>query len=208
MSDIKAQLNKGLIFFCGLFFLFSCKEKYLEPMEYIGYIENEKNGLIVSKEVGEYIFSAHYAPVEYCALKKLKEEHISSADLEKEKMEMDGLQYFNFRVELKNSGDILKSVSGSQQDYNHLVQHLSFGMQNDMALVENADTFPCRLFHFERTYGVAPYYTFVMAFDAGGNEKHSTSTLVYFDKIFGVGTLKFEIKEESKKNIPLLKTVS
>lgn len=107
----------------------------------------------------------------------------------------DGLVYFDLRIshnEIK--GDLLKSLADDGGHYEKLIKYCSFGIQRDLKLVTTSgDTIPCATALFERTYGMIPGITILTAF-VKPEKLESDLTLVFNDKIFQKGPLKFVFK--------------
>src|SRR5438105_2151917 len=70
------------------------------------------------------------------------------------------MTYFNLKIELTNGqGEILKYNLASPQQYDSRIKYISFGMQNDIFIVQNSDTLRPGLYQFERIFEVAPIAT-------------------------------------------------
>lgn len=185
--------------------------KELVPRDYAKWIENTNNGLRIEKEIGDYIFDIQYKPLDYAALLEIKKDSVSKQEIEKIKKEMEGLQYYTLKISAKNfSGDILKYKLNDMGNYSKRVEYFSFGMQNDLKIIEQGDTLPCTLHHFERSYGLSPYITFDLGFqdkDEKKEKKESDEKIVYYnDSILGIGPIKIAFKNKDIQNIPRLKT--
>ena len=73
----------------------------------------------------------------------------------------------------------------------------------DLTLVNDLDSSKCVLSHHERTYGDTPYETLLIAFKNNLTEKKDLQ-LVFRDRVFGFGTVKFLFKSEDLLEIPEL----
>lgn len=181
-------------------------KKSLEPVEYVKWIENPENGLKVEKPIGDYQFTLLYKPLEYIVLKEAKQLEIKKSELKKGVEEISDFDYFTFQIgTVKNVEDVLKFGVNTNEEFQKRVDYFSFRMQNDLKLVDGKDTLQCSLFHFERTFGIAPYCTFVLGFEKGGKELKN-KTLIYNDEILGLGPVKLMIQAENLNNIPQLIT--
>jgi len=191
--------------------LFSCTPDELEPMEYVRWVENENNGLKVSRQIGEFIFTVQYKPLEYKILQKLKDPGITYDRLEEEKKEIEDMQYFTFTVKVKDSNiSPLKYNLENDNDYYGRLEYFSFHIQNDFRLIDGKDTLNCLLHHFERTYELTPENTFVLAFRAPQNKSpdeifFEDKTFIYEDKILNTGKVNLIIKAENLNQIPNIK---
>ena len=185
-------------------FLMGCKES-LEPRALAFFVENEKNGLVQFREVEDLELKVQYKPIDYQVVIEKRKEILSSDEVNAVRKELDGLLYFNFSFRLKNGESTLKKLaSGAESKYGGLIRYISVHMQDDFKLVAGEDTLNCVLYHFERNYGMLPFETVSIAFEALQDEETDLQ-LIYDDRIFNIGRQQFTIKEESLYNLPSLK---
>ncbi len=192
-----------LIFGCLIFSL-SCKNEGISSSEYIKWVENEGNGLNVSKRYGNYNIMAQYKPIPYQALRQSKIAKPSKNKFKNQLKELEGLDYFNLVISLNtNTGDVLKEQIESEQDYYNRIKYFSFDIQKDLSLTDGSGkTKPCVFSHFERNYGLASSITILMAFEADNQE--TDKTILYKDKVLGLGTVKLLISKSAIEQIPEL----
>lgn len=218
-------MRKIIFISLSLSFLFSCSEKAKEsftfsdlipsifvsssssakvasPAEYISFIENEENGLRVTKEIERIRFTLQYKPLDLAVLSELKGKSKDEKLFRKTRKEFEGMQYFNFRVESSTGPDLLK-FDGTIDDGTKM-NYLAFEMQKDLFLVDGLDTLPCRIFHYERTYNIAPYSDFILAFEESAKNNKHDKTLIFEDRLFNTGTIKLKIRREDILNVPTL----
>lgn len=175
-----------------------------KPKDYVKWVEDENNGLKAKKNIGVYSFELQYKPLEYVVLREQKNKLTNNDMLLSETEKIKDLQYFTFRIGVPGSNDeAIKNGAANYSEYQKRVNYFSLQMQQDLRLIDGTDTLACVLHHFERTYGVDPYSTFVLAFEKGEKENQS-KTFIYNDNVLGVGPVKFTIDSEKFKNIPHL----
>jgi hypothetical protein len=191
----------------GLFSNSSAPER-LQPVEYVSWIENPENGMKQEKVIGDLSFTVQYKPLEFIALKTLGPSAANEKTVQEARKEYEGMQYYTLTIN-NNAGvsDLLKYEVSDMQEYQQRVSYFSFDMQRDLLLVEGEDSLRCRLFHYERVYGLAPYATFLLGFDlpAKKSQEVRDKLLVYRERVFETGMLKFRIKAENLNNVPELK---
>lgn len=189
--------------------LTSCAKKALDPSGYMQWVEDEKNGLRVNKQVGDLIFILQYKPVDYVVLQEVKDPDISREVYEKTSDNFKGMQYFTFRIKTSQGNmSPLKYNLSAQEEYFGRVEYFSFRMQQDIKLIDGKDTLNCALHHFERDYELTPANTFVLGFELpAGQEKNETrdKIFIYNDRVLGAGTIKIGINKRDINNIPTLK---
>lgn len=192
--------NKWMIPVMLVLFISSCVKKKLPASEYVNYIESEKNGLNVSKTIGDICYRVQYKPQDYILLKENK----SDQSIVK-KQDLKDMQYYTLQYALKEKNeDILKAHLNNSNEYYARSNYFSFDLQQDIYLVEGKDTLPCRLFNYVNSYGLSPKADFVLAFDKTANTAKEDKTIVIEDKVYGGGVIKLKIEKENIKDIPEL----
>lgn len=185
----------------------SITKERMSPGSYVKWVEDEKNGLKEHKVIDDMVYTAQYKPYDYIICEEEKKDVIPDTIVKSELKELNGLQYIDLKIALKSGqGELLKYNLPSTEDYNGRVNYFSFGMQKDIQLIQNGDTLPCVLFHFERIYDIAPYATFLMGFPLGKHPE-ADKTLQFSDHVFNKGIIKFFFKGKEVKNTPSLETI-
>lgn len=185
-------------------FFASDAPKELGPAEYTTWCENAENGLVASKTIGDFEYTAFYKPTNYIALKEYNNFADVNADgLQKKISELGDMEYFNFRIRsLTQSNELLKLNLNNEGEYFNRIEYFSFKMQNDFQLVEGTDTLKCQLYHFERVYGLSNSATIMLGFE---KRKHKAELSLYFnDKVFNNGNVILNITKRSINNTPKL----
>lgn len=188
------------------------KNVSLPRPEYVHWIESRESGLTAEKKIDKLLYSVQYKPVHYEALIRMGNEGVSQEKLRILEHELSGMQYYTLRVSAKDyPGEVLKYKLPDTDEYYRRIEYCSFRMQEDITLVDNNDTLPCRLFHFERVFGVAPEATFVLAFEDTRSEadkqagRYETEKMISFnDELFGMGIINLRIPKAHLNNIPRL----
>jgi hypothetical protein len=107
--------------------------------------------------------------------------------------EMDGYNYFNIKFEKGGENKLAKEK----------IMYLDFDMQNDFALVSGKDSvLPAICQRIQN--GHASSYEYMLAFEKKRKNDKVDFTVVYKDKIFGIGTIAFVYKLEDINKIPTL----
>jgi len=187
---------------CSLLFLFSCKKEYSNK-EIVSWVKNPENGLRKSKEIDGLKLDVLYKPHTYLLADKLKDKDLSPEEYQKEKEQLGNLQYFDLRLGTvgKRWGDILNYKVNNVEEQQDRIHYLSYQMQNDLFLIEGNDTLKCRLYHFERSYDLAPHRTFLLGFEQG-HLPNEDKILVLDSESFKTGPLKLKFRQEDLAKIP------
>jgi hypothetical protein len=179
----------------------------LEPGRYVQWCQNTDNGLKKNKEIGDITYLLFYKPIEYVIAQELQSDSISQSIYRRKNSELEGLDYFDFKIQLTSSeGELLKYRVGSTVEYQERLNYFAFQMQKDLKMVEGMDTIDCELFHFERAYDVAPYAVFLLGFPKQ-NSDAKERTFFYQDNMFHKGIIKFTYTKEEMRDVPKLKTI-
>lgn len=195
----------GVIILTAGLLVFGFNEKELNAEDYVTFIESENNALMNIKKIDNLSFQLQYCTDEYLLLMEHKTDNIPNALIEEKKRENDSLVYFKLRISAKGTNDVLSHQISSTDEYYSRIQFLSYELEENIALLNGNDTIFPALFHFERTYGVAPFADFIMAFHTKIKENDDFQILID-DKSFGSGLLKFTYSNNDIQNIPKLKT--
>jgi hypothetical protein len=172
--------------------------------EYVDWNAEEKQ-LVYNKELDEYEFTVKYIPAELIVIREMRADTgaVDKKIFGEQVREKENLHYLVFKMKAHHTDDILKKISYSAGEYSGVVQYMSFDIQKDLKLIENGDTLSCVLCHFERSYGLSPYCSFVLGFEK--MKKSSTINdliFLYEDKILNVGPVKILIKKEDLEDMP------
>lgn len=181
----------------------------LEPVDYVNWVEHTDNGLAVKKQLDNYAFELQYKPLNYIVLKDNSEQIFSEKEMKQRINEIDGMQYFTFRISDEKGGDLLRNNITAVDQFSKRLAYFSNTMQKDVKLIENSDTLSCLLFHFERTYGVDPRSTFILGFPLSnkneGTFSSSDKIFLFDDNELGAGPVYMTISADKINQVPLLK---
>ena len=122
---MKVSEKRILILIVSVVFLFSCSQnkstdkrdsgdagnffssifsashsEYLSPDEMMKYVINSDNGLLKSKKINEYTYSVKYKPVPYIISREANSNEISKEEFVNRSEKLDGMQYFDLRLEV------------------------------------------------------------------------------------------------------------
>ena len=180
----------------------------LPVSDYVKWVQDFKNGLRKEKKMDDLNFILQYKPAEYIVCMEEREEKMYDTLLKSRVNDLKEMQYYDLKIMLnKEEGELLKYNLSSKEQYEKRVNYFAFRMQDDIQLVEGKDTLPCVLYHFERTYDVAPYCTILVGFNLDTKNIQKQKTFLFHDRTFNKGLLKFTFKENKLTNLPKLETI-
>lgn len=201
---MKAFKILGLSLF-GFLLFSACKNEVL-PSELVGYVANPENGLHKIKTVGDLKVDLQYKPLAYMISNELRKNDIPQSAFQQRASELDGLQYYNLKLSVDQPGkDITNYEVYDDAAQQNRLYYLSFGMKQDISLVQGQDTLKPVLYHFERSFNLTKHRTFVVAFKEHDLEHQLDKTFVLESPELGTGPIKLKIQKDDLQNTPSLK---
>ena len=181
----------------SMLFLFGCKdndaitdeseirERYFD-LEEVGWKSHEHR-----QELDNINYNAAEVPVAYYILNKLGNKDLLAVDSIEKANKRERIIEFNFSEDGKK--DLLEEVF-TGMGHEEAVKYMSFSIDKDFYVVTSKkDTITCSGAVFESSFKVTPACKLLLFFgDIDPNEKIQ---LVYNDRLFGKGTLKFKLEE-------------
>lgn len=188
--------------------LFSCaKKQELTKEAYLAEVTEKKEPLLMVKKFDDISFAVKYRPLEEMVLFDLKDSVLTQKSFEKVSEKYTDMHYFTFSIESAKEKEIIAHNNTDQNEYFMNLDYLVNSIQYDFYLLEGNDTLPCSICHYERNYGISSINNLNLAFEKKNKSKATANeiTLVYDDKLFQVGKLKFRVDKETIENLPGLK---
>jgi hypothetical protein len=168
--------------------------------EFVGWVQSYEHGLHVKQVFSEYEFDVQYQPNAYRAL--LRNPNITEAEYAQEQ-DGDALQYYTLTISLQDKNtDFLNYGISTMEEKQQKLYYYSYNFQDDIHLEEGGKTFPCALYHFERSADVSNSRTFVLAFEKA-DEVSKTARLVINGESFGTPPVHIEIEKNTLPTVIL-----
>lgn len=196
---MKAFKIKNISFALVLLF-FSCgKEKKEDNLVDDGSIryqlfQLEKKGWkskLHSQAVDDINFTATEVPIQFYLLKDQGNQDLFTIDSLYQENKTE--RVIEFTYEQEDEDDLLKEKF-TTLSYEDGVKYMSFSLDKDFYVVTSKkDTIKCSGVSYERNFKIAPFQK-VLLFFSGIDPKEKIQ-LIYNDKLFKKGTLKFQFKD-------------
>lgn len=196
------QKFPSYLFIVLAFVLCSCNRS-LAPGEYVKYVENPENGLLVKGNANGIRYSLQYQPTEYLVMLQLKSFNIPPDQFNEQYSRFKGIEHYVLRIYKHDMDSLVSKATDSAKVRKGMTEYLDFGIQKDFKMVVGNDTIPCGISECESSMGMLPYYSFVLGFPI--KEKAGDREFLYGNKMIGTGDVKLLIKEKSIRGIPKLK---
>ncbi len=189
------------LFLFGALVLCSCRRS-LPPREYVNYVENPSNGLLLSQKSKGVYYTLQFQPTDYVVMLELKSFSIPSETYKIQYDRFKDLEHYVFRIGRRDI-DSLVSKSKDTVAKKSLLPYLNFKIQKDIKLIEGTDTVPCAIAQCESNFGMTPYYTIVLGFKA--NEYSGDREFLFTNTFLNSGNIKIMVSGSKIKRIPKLK---
>lgn len=170
----------------------ACGKKKLSKNEMILFINNPENGFVAENKVNKINFKLKFEPEIYLLAK-------NEFDAEN-KIKPHHQFILNISVDGFNE-EVFKYNLSSIKDYDNRIKYANSSLINDIILVNNNDTFLCKIHHYERSFGLNKGSNILFQFE-DFNYLNGDLKIIYNDNIFNTGKQFFVFKEATLKNIP------
>ncbi len=195
--------NKYILNIFFVFLFVACGKKELLPQDYSSWVKDYSNGIHKKREVSKIVFDVQHKPSDFIILNE-KGGAVDKSIFLKRTQELQGLQYYTLKINIAgDKQDFLKYGIQSEKEYYDKLYYYSFNFQKDIYLEQGEKIFPCKFFHFERSYDLTASRTFIIAFENTDNT--ADKTLVINSKDLGLGPVKINFAKEDLNLIPQLK---
>jgi|SRR6185312_8918102 len=197
--------QKILTFLLVLIYMFSssCGRGSLPPQEYVRYIENPDNGLLLSSTVNGVKYTLQYQPTDYLVMLELRSFSIPPEIFQEQYNRFKGIEHYVFRIDKRELDSLATKAKDTAIIRKGMIEYLDFKIRKDIKLVEGSDTIPCGIAECEISAGMLPYYSFVLGFNT--KNYWGDREFIYENKMIGTGLLKLVLKNSRVKRIPKLK---
>jgi hypothetical protein len=189
----------------GLVVLGSCRSK-LTPVDYVRYVNDEKNGLKKVSRIEGWEFCMLYHPADYTILKENSGQNKNyNADKRKEDLQSTAL----FSISIKRTDNSISPVRyrvSSLEEYNSRLNYYINHAMKDIRLMYGNDTLTPSSYVFENNYNLGPMETMVVGFELpfGKPSPAKNMRLSFLDRVFKNGIINAEFSTDAINSIPSL----
>jgi hypothetical protein len=209
------MVNKILFYLGVLCFLLlsSCTQKSVNSFEeYLAWLNDESNGLVMSKEAGGIIIKVKQLPSNYLAYQDL----MNSQEIDKNIVDSVINSYdksITFLMTIGVDGDVKKGDIMYQgvknyEEYKQQLYQLNFDIENDISLDIEGKIYKPVLSHLENVYGLTDSRNITIVFVPETEEEQSfymaeEILFTYDDELFDTGINHFTFNREDINSTPL-----
>jgi hypothetical protein len=190
-----------------LFLILTIQSCVLKPQEkfeisqYIDWVSSPQNGFVNCKDLNQIEFCGFYHSPEYQAIQVVTENGLSIDSISKLSQNYREWITFSFRIKSIKGTHPLKDGNIVQKEYFEKLQYYINAQSDFKLVIDDSDTLECSLYHFERNFGSAPYINVNIGFKRD-REITNNVTLLYFDRVFSNGLIKYKYDEEKLNQLP------
>lgn len=196
-----------LLIFCVTLFA-SCRNADIHNrLEYIRFVENEKNGLLLKEKTGNYLFCLQYKPVPYMILTDNENIPMDPDKFLLEEKEYNQLQYFTLRIARNNDAeksDVFAYNASSSEQYDSLLHYFETDMKNDIRLIAGDHSYIATSILYERENDRGEFNNFLISFPAIVRSEVNR-TFVFNDRLLDSGIIRFTLEAKALSRVPELK---
>lgn len=182
----------------------SCRTRTTDPVGYMKYVTNQKNGLLQEKEIDGMNFKVQWMTPEMMALNELKKTEVGKSEWQKIIKEYEGMQYCKLTIEGKNDEHIHAVLASESIDGEEIEAYLNLDAQKSIFLTSGEDTSRCALYSFSKTYGLAKRFEIATGFESNIGKENDDYVFELDASFLERGLVKFRFSKADIRNIPSL----
>lgn len=175
--------------------------------QYLPVLKADHEAIYQEKKFKGITFSFRYCPIEEVVLNDCGDCTLTDSVYRKLFDKHKELQYYTLTLVSDDENEILEHYSNeSDEAYYQMLDYLENGIQDDIYLLQGTDTLPCVISHYERNFGLSANNKVSLAFKNTEPQRPflHDKILVYNDRLFNTGELRFKISKESLNKLPEL----
>ncbi|MBS1687470.1 MAG: hypothetical protein JSS96_02000 [Bacteroidetes bacterium] len=200
-------MKASKLFFVSILLLLvtGCGKRQLNAVDYVHYVQADKNHLKKAVKMQDMEFDIQYKPYDYIVL--LESRNDPAYDREKRMKQLAGTAWFNISFRKTNTEiSALKEGATSLNDYDQRLNYFLNYASKDIVLIYGSDTLKPVSYLFENNYNVGPVETMVVGFVFPGKDTVPLKDMQinYYDRLFHNGIIKASFSAETLKDIPNL----
>lgn len=187
----------------ALLFL-ACGPKFLNEKEYLNYLRSAESGLTQHQLLNGVDYCLTYLPPEYMSLMR-RETVGPESDSSSKKGQTEPIN-FTLLLQDEDKDEFQVKSLVNTGDFNAVLQYANSDMKQDVRLLVGYDTLYCSLLHMEPANSLLPMVRISMVFFAPASQDLKDGfTLLYNDRIFNKGPLRYNYTNRLMAALPQLK---
>lgn len=200
MKDMKPVYKYYLIMSFVLMLSCESKVRYMNPNEYMHFIEGENNGYRRTIESGDVKYTVQYRPPNYIAYKELGSD-AKRSEIESRLSELDSTVWFNIGISIKSSNENpLKYNVSNIKEYQFRQDYFLRLAEANCTLLYKGEPVKNIAYHFENNYGLTPMDIMVLGYKIPDKYPKENIVLIYNDELFNNSNIKVSLSKTEIEN--------
>lgn len=194
-----------LSIFSSLILLIACNPAHVDSAEeLVSYIQDPENGLVQEAVRGEMSFQLTYQPKDVFIQKTLHGMGggFTPEDVDSLRRSLEEYDYFVFRLSNLHQ-EVLNSYVNTPR-FEEVINYISFGIGEDIRLIQGQDTIPVFDFIHTRTYGMAEHTSLLLVFKSKLQAAEEDCIVQFDGHFFKTGMQTFPFQYSAITRIPTL----
>jgi hypothetical protein len=198
------MIRYGLYISVLTFLILGCKPEVRNKEELVEYLQNEDNGLLVSKTINDLKISAMYRPTDLIVEQEARP---STPDSVVEALYAKYGKYWYFILSIEKDGkDALYGSAADMTGFSEVLQTLAFRMNDHLyASTSEKDTVYLADYHYSRMFGMSHSTDLLLAFDAQEVQDSKWVQLNLSEFGLSTGRVNLRFKTKDINDIPRIK---
>ena len=195
-----------------MLFIASCSNSITDIDNYLKYLSDKENGLVIEKATGGILMRVKYLPTDYLVFNDLKNNENNTLTL-KDSIKQSYQNSMTFMLTIgpdrNESFDITKVGVKNYEEFAQRIEEMNFNMTQYVTLKINEKEYTPALTQMESVNGLAQERNILFVFNAldeqGKEILKNDAQFVYNDELFYTGINKFKFKMDKINNVPEFK---
>lgn len=202
MKTISYSIRLGMLFPLLSVIVCGCKQEKLSPGKFMQWVDDYDHGLVKQEIVGKVKYTVAYRPWSYQLARRL-----ASGDSFALKSSEARNHCFIVKMEPVDGRTPVLTIDAAQKEEPFMrINYYLEQAQQDIQLLEGADTLKVQSYIYERLYNVSPAQTLVIGFSQHDSLGSKDIDFIMEDKALSTGKMTFHFSKEILKHIPQLIT--
>ncbi len=205
---MKKKHLQTILFAFSIIFLSSCNKTLKSELDYLKWLEDTSNGLVIQKEINGFHLKMKYLPTEWLAYQDYKQlKRIGATSRKQDLINLyDSSYVFLFTISNDQDKDIMYYKVQTIEDLKTNVLDMNFNLQDYIWISINGQEIFPTLLHMEGTSEIKNSKTFYIVFsnsqDTSDLFNISAIDIVFKDVFFNTGITHYKFQKDNLNEIP------
>lgn len=184
--------------------ILTCCQQQLDEAGLLAYMRDPDNGLYQQQTVAGAEVSLQYRPIEVLIAQELRNNPQMASNIDSLRALFANRLHFNLSLS-KDGQEIENQFLADRNQYNQVIQYLSYGLAKNIGLVSAGDTVRPLGYLYPRMYSTTGRSSVMLVFDRIQLQGAPHFDVLLQDTQLGLGILLYRFKQRDLDNIPALR---